>query len=68
MLAHRGPEGQGICAEGDAAIAHRRPAVIDVSTGATQPFERCDHGVVLVFNGWRRWFARTFRRPFTTDR
>src|SRR5678815_5433778 len=51
VLAHRGPDGQGIYAEGDAAIVHRRLAIIDLSTAAGQPFERRDHGVVLAFNG-----------------
>src|SRR5574338_1409650 len=50
-LAHRGPDGQGIYAEGDAAIVHRRLAIIDLSSAAGQPFQRHDHGAVLVFNG-----------------
>ena len=50
-LAHRGPDGQGIYAEGDAAIVHRRLAIIDLSTDAGQPFQRADHGAVLAFNG-----------------
>lgn len=50
-LAHRGPDGEGIYTEGDAAIVHRRLAIIDLSSAAGQPFQRHDHGAVLVFNG-----------------
>lgn len=53
-LAHRGPDGQGVChlATVDGAyrvaLGHRRLAIIDPA-GAHQPM--CDAGLVLAFNG-----------------
>lgn len=50
-LAHRGPDGDGVWAEGPAALAHRRLAIIDLSPGGRQPMESTDGRLVLVFNG-----------------
>ncbi|MFJ7081875.1 asparagine synthase (glutamine-hydrolyzing) [Streptomyces griseus] len=36
-LAHRGPDGRGIWAEGHAALAHRRLALVDVTETGAQP-------------------------------
>lgn len=47
---HRGPDGEGIWAEGSAGLAHRRLAIIDLSTNASQPM-RGPRGEVLVYNG-----------------
>ncbi len=49
-LAHRGPDGAGILAEGPLGLAHRRLSIIDLETGA-QPMERADLGRAIVFNG-----------------
>jgi len=49
-LAHRGPDGAGILAEGPLGFAHRRLSIIDLDTGA-QPMERDDLGRAIVFNG-----------------
>ena len=52
-LAHRGPDGHGLyCfAEGrvQAHLAHRRLAIIDLSTAAAQPFSKA--GLTLTYNG-----------------
>src|SRR2546427_11050237 len=45
-LAHRGPDGEGWWADGEAALGHRRLAIIDVEGGA-QPLEN-DTGSVRV--------------------
>ncbi|WP_329239559.1 asparagine synthase (glutamine-hydrolyzing) (plasmid) [Streptomyces sp. NBC_00111] len=37
VLAHRGPDGRGIWAEGHAALAHRRLALLDVTESGAQP-------------------------------
>ncbi|MGE4279555.1 MAG: asparagine synthase (glutamine-hydrolyzing) [Magnetospirillum sp.] len=51
-LAHRGPDGQGLWQdEADGVyLAHRRLAVIDLSTAAAQPMTG-PSGAVVVFNG-----------------
>lgn len=49
-IEHRGPDGEGFFLEGDVALAHRRLAIIDLSTG-TQPMYNEDESVVIIFNG-----------------
>jgi asparagine synthase (glutamine-hydrolysing) len=52
LVAHRGPDGEGIrLFDGPArlAVAHRRLAIIDLSSEANQPFEK--DGLVIVYNG-----------------
>lgn len=51
ILAHRGPDDEGVF-EGDACVlGHRRLAIIDLSTDGHQPFASDDHKLQLVFNG-----------------
>jgi asparagine synthase (glutamine-hydrolysing) len=50
ILAHRGPDGQGVFVDGPVGLGHRRLAIIDLDTGA-QPMSSEDGSVVLVFNG-----------------
>lgn len=50
-LAHRGPDGEGIChVDGMALFGHRRLAIIDIEHGA-QPMRSPDNRYTLVFNG-----------------
>lgn len=49
-IAHRGPDGQGMFWDGEAALGHRRLAIVDVEGGA-QPFFNEDRSVTVVFNG-----------------
>ncbi len=49
-LAHRGPDGEGWWADGEAALGHRRLAIIDVEGGA-QPLENETGSVRVVCNG-----------------
>lgn len=49
-IRHRGPDGQGVHAEGPAALGMRRLAIIDLVTG-DQPLTSEDGEVVVVFNG-----------------
>jgi len=51
QLAHRGPDGQGILATGQALLGHRRLAILDTSEKAAQPMCSADHRFALVFNG-----------------
>src|SRR2546425_675682 len=49
-LAHRGPDGEGCWMEGEAALGHRRLAIIDVAGGA-QPLVNETGSVRVVCNG-----------------
>ena len=50
VIAHRGPDGQGLIADGPAGLAHRRLAIVDVNAGH-QPMCNEDGSVWIVFNG-----------------
>jgi asparagine synthase (glutamine-hydrolysing) len=50
LVAHRGPDGQGIWIDGPLAFGHRRLAIIDLSTG-DQPMSSTDGRAVIVYNG-----------------
>jgi asparagine synthase (glutamine-hydrolysing) len=52
-MAHRGPDGEGIFIDPGAGIglAHRRLAIIDPTSAASQPMESCDGRYQVVFNG-----------------
>lgn len=48
VMAHRGPDGEGVRLDGPACLGHRRLSIIDLEGGA-QPM--CDGRRVLTFNG-----------------
>ena len=50
-LSHRGPDGSGTYIEKNAAVAHRRLSIIDLSEAAAQPMSNEDGSLILVFNG-----------------
>ena len=50
VLAHRGPDGAGLWADGRAALAHRRLSIVDVA-GGHQPLSNEDGGIWVTFNG-----------------
>jgi asparagine synthase (glutamine-hydrolysing) len=50
LLAHRGPDGEGLALLGQVGLAHRRLKVIDLATG-DQPMFNEDRSIALVFNG-----------------
>jgi asparagine synthase (glutamine-hydrolysing) len=50
-LAHRGPDGEGLVALGDAVLGHRRLSIIDLSSAADQPLWDVRKQIVIVFNG-----------------
>ncbi len=50
-IAHRGPDGDGHFADTQAALGHRRLAILDLSDAAAQPMYAPEQGLVLVFNG-----------------
>ncbi len=50
VLRHRGPDGEGLWAEGPVGLGFRRLAIVDVAGGA-QPMANEDESVWIVFNG-----------------
>jgi asparagine synthase (glutamine-hydrolysing) len=50
-LAHRGPDGEGVWANGHVGLAHRRLAIIDLRAVAAQPMSNADGSVWITFNG-----------------
>jgi len=51
ILAHRGPDGEGIFIDRNVGLGHRRLAVIDLTQNATQPMSNEDGRIWVVFNG-----------------
>ena len=47
----RGPDGEGLSADGWVTLGHRRLTIIDLSDAGGQPMVRDDLGLALVFNG-----------------
>jgi asparagine synthase (glutamine-hydrolysing) len=50
LLAHRGPDGEGVFLEGNVGLGHRRLAVVDLVSGA-QPLSNEDGSIWVTFNG-----------------
>lgn len=50
-LVHRGPDGEGVWVNGNVGLAHRRLAIIDLTTAASQPMSNEDGSVWITFNG-----------------
>lgn len=50
VLAHRGPDDQGLFVDGPVALGHRRLSIIDLG-GGHQPLGNEDNSVQIVFNG-----------------
>ncbi|WP_375388730.1 N-acetylglutaminylglutamine amidotransferase [uncultured Amnibacterium sp.] len=50
-LVHRGPDGEGLWADGPVALGHRRLAIIDLSPSGAQPMRDDETGSTIVFNG-----------------
>ncbi len=50
-LSHRGPDNDGVWAEGQIALGHRRLSIIDLSADGNQPFFSNDKRYVIVYNG-----------------
>jgi asparagine synthase (glutamine-hydrolysing) len=48
---HRGPDDEGIYANGPALLAHRRLSILDLSTAGRQPMSNEDETIHIVFNG-----------------
>ena len=51
LLAHRGPDGEGIYQKANLGFGHRRLAVIDLTEAAQQPMVRENGRFVITYNG-----------------
>ncbi len=50
-LEHRGPDGEGLFAEGSVGLGHKRLSIIDLSAAAHQPMQTVDGRYVISYNG-----------------
>ncbi|HEX6511510.1 MAG TPA: asparagine synthase (glutamine-hydrolyzing), partial [Chloroflexota bacterium] len=51
ILAHRGPDDEGLWTEGPVGLGNRRLAIIDLSPAAHQPMASAGGEAVIVYNG-----------------
>lgn len=51
VIAHRGPDDEGVYCRGPVGLAHRRLAIIDLSAAGHQPMSNAARTVWIVFNG-----------------
>ncbi len=51
MIAHRGPDGEGIYIDDFLALGHRRLSILDVSPKGSQPMASKNEEWIIVFNG-----------------
>ena len=51
MIAHRGPDDEGVYTDGPLGFGHRRLSIVDLSFHAHQPMVSSNGRYVLVFNG-----------------
>jgi len=51
VLAHRGPDGEGVFVKDHVGLGHRRLAIIDLSPAGHQPISNDDGSIWIVFNG-----------------
>ncbi|SMH41621.1 asparagine synthase (glutamine-hydrolyzing) [Azospirillum agricola] len=51
MLAHRGPDGDGVLTCGPCGLGHRRLAIIDLTAGGRQPMTTADGRFTITYNG-----------------
>jgi asparagine synthase (glutamine-hydrolysing) len=51
VVAHRGPDAEGVWVDGSVGLGHRRLSIIDLSVAAEQPMVSDDGQVRIVYNG-----------------
>jgi asparagine synthase (glutamine-hydrolysing) len=51
IIAHRGPDGEGLYIKDNIGLAHRRLAILDTSVSGAQPMTSQNDEWVIVFNG-----------------
>lgn len=65
LIAHRGPDGDGVWTNGSVGLGHRRLAIIDLSPAGRQPMTTADGDLVITFNG-EIYNFRELRRDLET--
>jgi len=51
VVAHRGPDDEGIFIDSRVGLGHRRLSILDLSPSGHQPMSRNDENLVITFNG-----------------
>src|SRR2546422_2105158 len=51
VLAHRGPDGEGVSVDGAVGLGHRRLAIIDLTSAGHQPMQTSDKRYTISYNG-----------------
>lgn len=51
LMSARGPDDDGLVAQGPVALGHRRLAIVDLSERGSQPMRDQELGLTIVFNG-----------------
>ena len=51
LMSARGPDDDGLMAQGQVALGHRRLAIVDLSERGAQPMRDQELGLTIVFNG-----------------
>lgn len=51
MIAHRGPDGEGVYIDDYLALGHKRLSILDISPNGAQPMGSKDGEWIIVFNG-----------------
>lgn len=51
VMAHRGPDGEGVYIDYNIGFGHRRLSIVDLSDNGSQPMVSYDKKFVIVFNG-----------------
>ncbi|MBU3948468.1 MAG: asparagine synthase (glutamine-hydrolyzing) [Proteobacteria bacterium] len=51
MIAHRGPDAEGVYSRNGIALGHRRLSILDLSPSGVQPMTLGENGPTIVFNG-----------------
>lgn len=51
LIAHRGPDDQGIFNDGRVGFGHRRLSILDLSPDGHQPMRDIKHNCIIIFNG-----------------
>jgi asparagine synthase (glutamine-hydrolysing) len=66
VIAHRGPDNQGLTVKGPCGFVHRRLSIIDLSSRGNQPMSNENGSVWIVYNG-EVYNFRELRKRYNLD-